>query len=84
MYERRDINNAAVVPQPASNTITLFGGNEGWSTITHEDWNGNYSKRDISNNVVSAGTYSKRDVSNNVIVASEYQRRDTSNTPVIA
>jgi hypothetical protein len=82
MYERRDENNVAEVPQPASNLITVFGGSEGWSQIQYRRWNGDYSKRDINNQVVSPGTYSKRDINNQVVSPGTYQRTDINNNPI--
>jgi hypothetical protein len=81
-YERNDLNNDPAGTQPASNSITLFGGSEGWTTIIHEDWNGDYSKRDITNGTVVPGTYSKRNIDNEVVIPAAYQRRDTDNNPV--
>ena len=78
-YERNDLNNDPVAVQPLSNDITLFDGSEVWTTITHKDWNGNYSKRDITNGIVVPGIYSKRDIVNSVVTASAYQRTDTDN-----
>lgn len=81
-YERNDLNNNPAGVQPASNVITLFGGSEGWTTIIHSDWNGDYSKRNIANGTVVPGVYSKRNIANGVVVPSAYQRRDISNNPI--
>jgi hypothetical protein len=81
-YERNDLNNDPAAVQPASNDITLFGGSEGWTTINHKDWNGDYSKRNIANGTVVPGVYSKRDIANSVVTPSAYQRRDTDNNAV--
>lgn len=81
-YQRNDLNNDPAGVQPASTLITIFGGSEGWSTISYRRWNGDYSKRNISNGTVVPGEYSKRNINNGVVTPSAYQRRDINNNPV--
>ena len=41
-YIRHDENNNPVSPQPAKTTVNQFSGNEGWSTVTYENFNADY------------------------------------------
>jgi len=83
-YIRHDITNTQVSPQPASSTITLYSGTEGWSTITYDVWNGNYIARNSDNTSRTPGTYQKRDINNNPITPGTYQRYDVNNNPISA
>ena len=38
-YVRHDENCNPVNPQPGKTSVTQFGGNEGWSSITYENFN---------------------------------------------
>jgi hypothetical protein len=80
-YERRDENNIVEVPQPLSNSVTDLGGLSGWAAVPYEDWNGNFSKRNIDNDVVIPGVYSKRDINNQVVIPELYSRRLVDNSP---
>ena len=43
-YIRHDENNNPVSPQPGKTTVNQFSGNEGWSTVTYENFNADYQK----------------------------------------
>lgn len=81
-YIRHDKDNNTVSPQPTSTTVTQFSGTEGWSTITYEDWNGDYIARNSDNTTRTPGTYQKRDVDNNPVTPGTYQRYDVNNNPI--
>lgn len=82
-YQRRDKDNNLVDPQPLSTEVTDLGGASGWTEVPYRNWNGNYSKRDINNQVVAPGTYSKRDIDNQIVVPSAYIRSLSDNTPAV-
>ena len=44
-YIRHDENNNPVNPQPGKTTVNQFSGNEGWSTVTYENFNADYVAR---------------------------------------
>jgi len=91
-YTRHDINCLPVSPQPISIATTIFSGNEGWSTITYYDFNGDYVAYDY-NSPAGIGTrtpspyqrYRYDPVSgiNTVVSVDPYQRHDVNNNPVI-
>jgi len=83
-YIRHDKDNNPVVPQPTSNTITLYGGTEGWSAITYKAWNGNYVARNLDNTVRTPGTYQARKSDNTVRTPAAYQRHDKDNNPILS
>jgi len=83
-YIRHDENNNPVVPQPGITTVTIFDGNEGWSTITYYDWNKDYRRHDVNNNLVGVGTYQRHDMNNNPVGVGTYQRHDLNNDPISA
>jgi hypothetical protein len=82
MYIRNDENNQPVSPQPGFTTVTQFGGSEGWTTITYEDFNVDYIRRDENNDPIGIGTYQRYDENNNPIGVGTYQRHDENNDPI--
>ena len=44
-YKRHDKDNNEVSPQPGKTTVNQFSGNEGWSTVTYENFNADYVAR---------------------------------------
>ena len=44
-YIRHDKDNNPVSPQPGKTTVNQFSGNEGWSTVTYENFNADYVAR---------------------------------------
>jgi len=83
-YIRHDKDNVQVTPQPVSIARTFFDGNEGWSTVTSYDWNGDYQRYDVNNNPIGVGTYQRHDVNNNPVGVGTYQRHDLNNDPIYA
>ena len=81
-YVRHDKDNVEKETQPTSSSITLYGGDEGWSTLTYKVWNGNYVARNSDNTQKTRGSYQKRDKDNNPISPSLYQRHDYENNLV--
>jgi hypothetical protein len=79
MYIRHDENNQQVSPQPGFTTITQFGGSEGWTTITYQDFNTDYIRHDQNNDPVGVGTYQKHNENNAPIGVGTYQRYDENN-----
>jgi len=69
VYIRHDENCNPVSPQPGFTTVTRFGGTEGWSTLTYEDFNSDYVRHDENNNPVGVGTYQRHDENNNPVLA---------------
>jgi hypothetical protein len=82
MYIRHDENNQQVSPQPGFTTITQFDGSEGWTTITYEDFNADYIRRDENNDPAGIGTYQRYDENNLPISVETYQRYDENNDPI--
>lgn len=87
-YIRHDSNNNPVSPQPGFTTVTRFGGTEGWSTITYEDFNSDYIAYDY-NSPAGIGTrtpasYQRHDSNNNPVGVGTYQRHDSNNNPISA
>lgn len=87
-YVRHDKDNNQVSPQPGKTSVTQFGGTEGWSTITYEDFNADYEPRVYNSAAGSAirtpGTYQARNTDNSVRTPSAYQRYDINNQAVSA
>ena len=84
-YVRHDSNNDPVNPQPGVTTVTQFGGNEGWTSITYENYNASYVRHDENCNPVpvnTIGTYQRHDENNNPVGVGTYQRHDVNNNPV--
>lgn len=81
-YIRHDINNNVVSPQPTSVTVNQFSGTEGWSTVTYQDWNGDYVARNYDNTVRTPGVFQARNYDNTVRTPAAYQRHDVSNVAV--
>ena len=44
-YKRHDKDNNEVSPQPGKTTVNYLSGNEGWSTVTYENFNADYVAR---------------------------------------
>ena len=81
-YVRRDKDNNLDSPQPASTTVTHFGGTEGWTQRQWKDFNGNYQARKSDNTTRTPGTYQPRNSDNTTRTLSAYQRRDKDNNVV--
>ena len=83
-YIRHDENNNQVSPQPGKTSVTNLGGSTGWSAITFDNFDTDYTRHDESNNPVGVvSTYQRHDENNNPVgVVSAYQRHDESNNPV--
>ena len=82
-YIRHDENCNPVPSQPGKTIRTQFGGNEGWSTVTYEDFNADYVRHDENNNQVGVGTYQRHDYNNNPVGVGTYQRHDYNNNPIV-
>lgn len=83
-YVRHTTTNTVASPQPASTTVTVFDGTEGWSTITYKDWNVDYVPRNTNNTVRTPGTYQARNYDNTTRTPGVYQRNDVNNDPILA
>ena len=87
-YVRHDENCNPVNPQPGKTSVTQFGGNEGWSSVTYENFNADYVRHDENCNPVpvnTIGTYQRHDENCNPVPANTigtYQRHDENNNPV--
>ena len=82
-YVRYDYNNVIASPQPASTTVNQFSGTEGWSTVTYQDWNGDYVPRNYDNTVRTPGTFQARNYDNTTRTPAAYQRHDVNNAQVL-
>lgn len=82
-YIRHNISNVQVDPQPGFSTVTLFGVNEGWSSLSYRDYNSDYVRHDENNNPIGIGTYQRHDLNNTQISVETYQRHDLNNNPVL-
>ncbi len=82
MYIRHNENNQPVSPQPGFTTVTQFGQNEGWTTISYEDFNVDYVRHDENNNPIGIGTYQRHNENNSPIGIGTYQRYDENNNPI--
>jgi hypothetical protein len=78
-YIRHDKDNVEKPIQPLSNTISVFGGCEGWSTITYKVWNGDYIARNSDNTVKTPATFQARNADNTPKTPEAYQRHDINN-----
>jgi hypothetical protein len=83
-YIRHDANNNPVSPQPGITTVTVFADNEGWTTLSYDDWNSDYVKRDVDNNIVTPQPYQRHDINNNPVGVGTYQRYDENCDPIYA
>jgi len=81
-YVRHDKDNVEKQTQPEANSITLYNGNEGWSTVTYQVWNGDYAARNFDNTEKTRSSYQRHDKDNNPVIVSSYQRHDYENNPV--
>ena len=83
-YVRHNTDNSVTSPQPASTTVTVFGGTEGWSTIVYKDWNGDYVPKDYNNTTRTPGVFQARNYDNTTRTPGSYQRYDGTNNPILA
>jgi hypothetical protein len=83
MYIRHNKDNQPISPQPGFTTVIQFGGNEGWTTITYEDWNSDYIRHNENNQPIGVGTYQRYDENNQPIGVGTYQRHDENNHPIL-
>ena len=81
-YQRNDENCDPVTPQPGTTTVNQFSGNEGWSTVTFENFNADYQARNTDNTARTPGTYQARNTNNTARTPAAYQRHDKDNNPV--
>ena len=83
-YVKHDKDNNAVDPQPVGNGVNHFSGNEGWTTVTYKNWNGDYVAKDYSNSTRTPGTFQARNYDNSTRTPAAYQRHDINNSAVSA
>ena len=81
-YQRNDENCDPVSPQQGKTTVNQFAGNEGWSTVTYENFNADYQARNTDNTARTPGTYQARNTNNTARTPAAYQRHDKDNNPV--
>ena len=81
-YIRHDENNNAESPQPGKTTVNQFSGNEGWSTVTYENFNADYQARNTDNTARTPGTFQARNTNNTARTPAAYQRHDKDCNPV--
>jgi hypothetical protein len=81
-YIRHDENNDEVSSQPGKTSVTQFGGNEGWTSVTYENFNADYQARNVDNTTRTPGTYQRHDENNSAVTPGTYQRHDENNSPV--
>ena len=81
-YQRNDENCDPVSPQPGKTTVNHFAGNEGWSTVTYENFNADYQARNTDNTARTPGTYQARNTNNTARTPAAYQRHDENCDPV--
>ena len=83
-YKRHDKDNNEVSPQPGKTTVNQFSGNEGWSTVTYENFNADYQARNTNNTARTPGTFQARNTDNSPRTPAAYQRHDKDNNPISA
>ena len=83
-YIRHDENNNPVNPQPGKTTVNQFSGNEGWSTVTYENFNADFQARNTNNTARTPGTFQARNTDNSPRTPAAYQRHDKDNNPISA
>ena len=81
-YKRHDKDNNEVSPQPGKTTVNYLSGNEGWSTVTYENFNADYQARNADRSARTPGRFQARDKDNNARTPAAYQRHDKDNNPV--
>ena len=81
-YKRPDKDNNEVSPQPGKSTVNYLSGNEGWSTVTYENFNADYQARNADRSARTPGTFQARDKDNNARTPAAYQRHDKDNNAV--
>ena len=82
-YIRHDENCNPVPSQPGKTIRTQFSGNEGWSTVTYEDFNADYTMKTNPvpvNTIGSISVMMKTDPVNTIT----YQRHDENCNPVFS
>ena len=79
-YERYDEDNVLESPQPAFRSASMDA--VGWTNFTWKDFDGDYVRHLVDNEVGEVLDYVKRDVDNNIVVPSQYIRHDENNNPV--
>ena len=83
-YIRHDKDNNPVSPQPGKTTVNYLSGNEGWSTVTYENFNADYQARNTNNTARTPGTFQARNTDNSPRTPAAYQRHDKDNNPISA
>ena len=81
-YVRYDTDCVIVSPQPGKTSVSQFSGNEGWTTVTYENFNADYQARNSDNTARTPGTFQARDKDNNARTPEAYQRYDKNNAQV--
>jgi hypothetical protein len=90
-YVRHDKDNNQVSPQPGKTSVTQFGGTEGWSSITYENFNADYEPR-VYNSAAGSpvrtpGTYQARTYNSAAGTGARtpdpYQRHNINNQDVL-
>jgi hypothetical protein len=81
-YIRHDENNTPVAQQPGKTIVNQFSGNEGWTTVTYENFNADYQARNDDNSARTPGTYQARNDDNTARTPAAYQRHDKDNNAV--
>ena len=83
-YIRHDENNNAESTPTGKTTVNQFSGNEGWSTVTYENFNADYQARNTDNTARTPGTFQARNTNNSPRTPAAYQRHDKDNNPISA
>ena len=86
VFIRHDANNDPASPQPGFTTVTALGGTTGFSTVTYENFDDDYSAYTY-NSVAGIGTrtpsaYKRHDENNSPVGVGTYQRHDANNDPI--
>ena len=79
-YERYDVDNVLVSPQPAFRSETMDA--IGWTDFEYRDYDGNYVRHLVGGGVTEIQEYVKRDVDNNIVIQPQYIRHDIDNNPM--
>tara|TARA_B100002019_G_C21142752_1_gene534124 strand:+ start:109 stop:375 length:267 start_codon:yes stop_codon:yes gene_type:complete len=83
-YKRHDKDGTEVDPQPSYTTVNQFSGNEGWTTRTYRNYNGDYVARDKDGNTRTPGTFQARSSNGDARTPAAYQRHDKDGNAVSA
>ena len=81
-YTRYNESNTQDDPQPGSSTVNQFSGNEGWSTKTFKNWNGDFQARNHDNSTRTPASFQARNHNNSTRTPAAYQRHNESNNAV--